>query len=456
MKKLWEKNYKQNEIAQAYCFRDSTVLDNQLVVADVMGSIAHAKMLSTIGILTAGEFIKLKEVLNEILNLEQSGQFKVELDDEDVHTKVENYLIEKLGDLGEKIHTGRSRNDQVLVDLRIYTKKNIFLIAHLGLELADKFTEFAKKYEFVPMPGYTHMQKAMPSSVGMWAGSFAESLIDDVEILKAAFELNNQNPLGSGAAYGVSLSLDRSLTSELLGFSKTQNNSLYCQATRAKGQLILMTVLTQIMLTLSRFAEDVLLFVMSEFDFFHVTPELCTGSSIMPQKKNFDAMEILRAKTHEVIHYEQVVASIVSGLPSGYHADFGETKAPFMKSVEIVIETLSLVNIVLDSIEPNTEILKKACTSELYATHTAYLLVKKGMPFREAYKKVGLSLDQLPDFDAVEVLKSSNHVGGPGNLGLPKISVDIQEKKDWWLKQEAKFNNCLNKLKGGEEDAKQK
>lgn len=454
MKKLWEKNYKQNNIAEAYCFGDSAVLDNKLITYDVFGSIAHAKMLVKIGILAEEEFLKLKTELNEILELEKQDKFQVELGEEDVHTKVENYLTEKLGDLGKKIHTARSRNDQVLVDLRLYSKENSFLIANLGLDLAEKFNKFALNYEFVPMPGYTHMQKAMPSSVGMWAGSFAESIIDDLEILKTAFKINDQNPLGSGAAYGVSLPIDRDLTSKLLGFSKTQNNSLYCQVSRGKGQLVIIGALTQIMLTLSRFAEDLLIFTTSEFSFFQVASELCTGSSIMPQKKNFDAMEILRAKAHEVITCQQRIASIISGLPSGYNADFGETKSPFMNAVEIVVNTLQLMNIVLDSISPNVKILYKACTTEIFATHAAYLLVKEGIPFREAYQKISLSLDQLPKFDPVEILKNSSHVGGPGNLSLAKIVTEIEKGRRWWKEKITFYETAINKLKGGEKYAK--
>ncbi len=270
MKKLWEKNYKQNKIAEAYCFGDSAVLDNKLITYDVLGSIAHAKMLARIGILNKQEFLKLKTKLIEILDLEKQNKFQIKPGDEDVHTKVENYLTEELGDLGKKIHTARSRNDQVLVDLRLYSKENTFFIADVSLDLSEKFIKFAQKYEFVPMPGYTHMQKAMPSSVGMWIGSFAESLLDDLQILKAAFEVNDQNPLGSGAAYGVSLPIDRELTSKLLGFTKTQNNSLYCQASRGKCQLVIIGALTQIMLTLARFAEDLLIFTTSEFSFFQV------------------------------------------------------------------------------------------------------------------------------------------------------------------------------------------
>ena len=450
MKKLWEKNGTQHETAEAYCFGDTAVLDSKLIVYDVLGSIAHANMLSAIGLLTEKEFLKLKKALKDILELASQGKFTVEFGDEDVHTKIENYLTETLGDVGKKIHTGRSRNDQVLVDLRLYTKDYAFQIAFITLELIGKFFMFAKKYEFVPMPGYTHMQKAMPSSVGMWAGSFAESLLDDLEILKAAFALNDQNPLGSGAAYGVPLPIQRDVTSKLLGFAKTQNNALYCQASRGKGQLAIMSALTQIMLTISRFAQDVLLFTTSEFQFFTVAADLWTGASIMPQKKNLDVMEIVRARTHVVVSYEQMAASIISGLPSGYNADFGETKMPFMNAMETVIDTLKIMNLVVDSLSPNVRTLKEATTKELFAAHAAYVLVKQGMPFREAYQKIGMTLHTLPIFDVAEVLASTSHSGGPGNLGLSKASAEMKKKKAWWQKKEARHKACINQLKGGE------
>lgn len=450
MKKLWEKTYKQNEIAQAYSFGGSVMADNALVVFDVIGSMAHAKMLEKINILSKKEALAIHLALQKILVLYQQGKFVVQLEDEDVHTKIENYLTDTLGDVGKKIHTGRSRNDQVLLDLRLYSKENLFHIALLCLDVARTFTMFAKTHEFIVMPGYTHMQKAMPSSVGMWAGSFAESLLDDVTMVQAAFILNDQNPLGSGAAYGVSLPLDRTEVTSLLDFSKTQNNSLYCQVSRGKSHLAAMGALTQIMVTLGRFAQDMLLFTTSEFNLFTIADEMCTGSSIMPQKKNVDVMEILRARVHSVISLEQSVSSIIAGLPSGYNADYGETKAPFIKALNIVSSSLALVSLMLDSLTPNVEALTKACTPELYATHAAYELVKKGMPFRDAYKKIGLNLNKLNQYDPVSVLKNSNHLGGPGNLGLVRLESAIVIEKNWWEKKKTHFDHCINILKGGE------
>lgn len=445
MKKLWGKGKVQlQNIIDEYCFKEGVELDSHLVVYDVLGSIAHAKMLARIGIITDQEFLKLKKCLVEIIPLHENGKFNIESNDEDVHTKVENYLTDKLGDLGKKIHTGRSRNDQILTDLRLYSKKQLLSIAVSIYQLIDTFLSFAKKYQFVPMPGYTHMQKAMPSSVGMWTGSFAESLLDDLKLLKAACELSDQSPLGSGAAYGVSLPVDRELTAKLLGFKKVQNNSLCCQASRPKIQLAIMQSLVQVMLTLSRFASDLLLFTTSEFNFFAVPDELCTGSSIMPQKKNLDIVEFLRVKTHVAIGYEQIVASISSGLPSGYNADMGETKGPLIKSFEIVLESLKITRLLLSNMKPNIDVLKKAITKELFATHAAYELVKIGMPFRDAYQKIGKSLDKLSTYDSVKVIKTSTHIGGTGNLNLTvSFKKMLSIKKEWIYRQ----NQCLNVIK---------
>jgi len=308
------------------------------------------------------------------------------------------------------------------------------------------FTEFAKKYEFVPMPGYTHMQKAMPSSVGMWAGSFAEQLLDQLELLKIIYKLNDQSPLGSGAAYGVSLPINRELTAQLLGFSKVQNNSLYCQASRVTIQLSIVQLLVQIMLCASRFAQDLLLFTTSEFNFFDVNESICTGSSIMPQKKNFDLMEYVRAKTHVVISNQQLMSSLITNLPSGYNADFGQTKKPFIESFDITIQTLEVLKLTLNSINPNIEVLIKSCTPELYATHFAYMLVKQSVPFRKAYLEIKQNLKQLKSPDPVLFLKLSNHSGGTNNLKLNLISKNSAKQNIYWKEIKLKYGKVISSL----------
>jgi len=435
MKKLWSNTDKKlNNIVDKYCFNEGALLDNFLVAFDVYGSIAHAKMLVKIGIITKNEFKKLKASLIEIINLHKKGDFTITEEDEDVHIKVESYLTEKLGDSGKKIHTGRSRNDQVLVDLRLFAKEQLLNLSQTTIKTALEFVKYGQKYEFIPMPGYTHMQKAMPSSIGMWLGSFAEQLLDQVEILKTIYKLNDQSPLGSGAAYGVSLPIDRELTAKNLGFSKVQNNSLYCQISRATIQLSIIQLLVQFMLCACRFAQDLLLFTTNEFNFFDIEESICTGSSIMPQKKNLDLMEYVRAKTHTIIANQQMMASLVTGLTSGYNADFGQTKGPFIESFFLTDQTLKVLILTLKSIKPNYVNLIKSCTPEIYTTHLAYQYVKKGYPFRDAYLKVKQSLDKLPKFDSVLFLKESKHTGGTANLNLPSVKKQLQNNgKEWQL-----------------------
>lgn len=446
MKKLWQKDADADNIVEEYCFGEGVFLDNNLINQDIYGSIAHAYALKKLGVISDDELVKLKKSLKEIIDLNKQGKFTVGHGDEDVHTKVENYLIEKLGDLGKKIHTARSRNDQVALDMSLYTKEQLLETVDLINQLIETMLVFAKKFEFVAMPGYTHMQKAMPSSIGMWMGSFIESLFDDLQVINTVYDLNDQCPLGAGAAYGLSLPVDRELTAKLLGFKKVKNNSLYAIVSRVKSHSVAIQSLVQVMLTLSRFAQDMLLFTTTEFNFFSVDSNLCTGSSIMPQKKNLDIMEFLRAKTYVVIGYEQIITSITAGLPSGYNADFGETKGPFMKSFEIVKKSLEIVSLTIISMKPNIKVLNSAMTGELYATHAAYELVKKGTPFREAYMKIGKSLDSLPKYDAQEVLKMSNHIGGTGNIGLKTIEKEAHEQSDLWKKKKNKFMLVINTL----------
>lgn len=448
MKKIWEKkkSIAQNSLVNSYCFLEGVAFDNHLILYDILGSIAHIYMLEDMGIFTKSE---LKQVINgfkDIIDLSNKGLFVVSKEDEDVHTKIEAHLTKKLGTVAEKIHTARSRNDQVAVDMRLYAKDKTCKLASETIKSAQSLISFAKKYEYVPMPGYTHMQKAMPSSVGMWIMSFVESLIDDLHLVKGFYEVNDQSPLGSGAAFGISLPINREVTAKYLGFSSVLNNSLYCQAARPKVQLALMQACVQIMLTASKFATDVLLFTTSEFHFFTVGDSISTGSSIMPQKKNLDVMEYVRAKTHTVLANHQMVAGICSSLPSGYNADFGQTKKPFMETVEIAHQTMQIVQMVLEQLKPNCEVLEAACTKELYAAHSAYLQVQKGVSFRTAYKTVGDNLQSIPHYDPLDVIKATNHTGGPGNLGINNKQIKLNEIKKWWKNEGDNFIKIVSSL----------
>lgn len=393
MKKLWQKDWLLNKEVEAFETKDDLLMDQKLIKYDVQGSIAHVKMLCKIGILSKAELKKLVQAFKEILTAGKLGKFNFEIGDEDVHTKIENYITEKYGEVGKKIHTGRSRNDQVLTMIRLFSKDNLERIEEELTLLIEAFDLFVKKYGQISMPGYTHMQKAMPSSVGLWAGSFKDSLADDLVILQAAKKINDQSPLGSAAGYGVTLALDRNYTAQLLGFEKVQNNPLYCQNSKGKIEANILAALVQILLTINKFASDIMLFTTTEFGFFQVKDDLTTGSSIMPQKKNLDVAELLRSKVHLVLgNYTQIV-SMSSNLISGYNRDLQDIKKPLVESLEIILESIKITKILLEGVTPNQEKLKAAMTDDLFAAEKAFKLVGKGMPFRKAYQKVGKEVD---------------------------------------------------------------
>lgn len=420
--KLWQKGYELNALAERYEIGDDSTLDNRLVPADVWGSMAHAMMLNRIGILTNDEVNALLKELAHILDVFDAGEFMLAKGDEDVHTKIENHLTEAVGDAGKKIHTARSRNDQVLVDTRLYTKGELLKTMANVIDAAEAFTAFAEREEWTPMPGYTHMQRAMLSSVGLWASAFAESFLDDLELLKTAYRITDQNPLGSAASYGVNLPIDRQLTTDLLGFAKVQNNVLYTQNARGKFEGIAVQALAQIMLDLSKFAQDLLLFVTSEYNFMRMSETLETGSSIMPQKRNPDLMELVRGRTHTVLALQQQICGIIAGLPSGYNIDFQETKGPMIRAFDMVNDALAICALTIRNTTVNEKALREACSPELFATDAAYRLVmERGMPFRDAYRTIAKIADDLPPSDPDAALHERTHLGASGNLGLAHL-----------------------------------
>ncbi|MBI4079085.1 MAG: argininosuccinate lyase [Candidatus Levybacteria bacterium] len=398
MKKLWDKENKFDPIIEAFETGGDLLMDQKLVVYDVQGSLAHANMLYKIGILSKGELESLEKGLNEVLNLYKQGKFTLVHGDEDVHTKIENFLTKKYGDVGKKIHTGRSRNDQVLTALRLYEKAMLTEVQKNLKNLINSFQELSKNYGNIAMPGYTHMQKAMPSTIGIWLGSFISSLQDDANVVKAAYDLIDQSPLGSAAGYGVPIKLDKKYTAAFLGFAKVQENPLYCQNAKGKFEAIILASLINILLTINKFAADMMLFTTSEFNFFTVSEKVTTGSSIMPQKKNLDVAELLRSKVHIVLsNYTQIVSMSVN-LVSGYNRDLQDIKKPLVESLEITLNSLKAAYVLINNITPNEKALKNAMTDDLYATEKALDLASKGVPFRDAYGKIkgGLLLRSPP------------------------------------------------------------
>lgn len=386
--KLWEKRFLLNEQIEAFTVGNDFILDQKLVKYDCIGSIAHVKMLNKIGLLTPEESEKLIMVLYEIIKLNGNDAFIITQEQEDCHTAIENYLVEKLGDIGKKVHTGRSRNDQVLTVLRLYYKDEIEKVTQLIDELIQILKSFNEKFGHIEMPGYSHMQKAMPSSISLWVESFIESMNDNTTLLFDIKKLIDQSPLGTGAGYGLPIKVDRKMTAELLGFSKIQNNPIYVQNSRGKFEASILHVLGNIMFDVNKMASDLMLFSTVEFGYFKLPSEFCTGSSIMPNKKNPDVLEILRAKYYKVLSYEFQIKTIIGNLISGYNRDLQLTKEPIINGFEITKNALEIMKIVMEKTEVDAIKCKQSMTPELYATKKVYDLVKEGVAFRDAHHQI--------------------------------------------------------------------
>ncbi len=391
MKKIWDRKsgVKINEKVEDYTVGIDYILDLELLPYDIKGTIAHAKMLKKIKILTSKELSVLVKGLNEILTLCKSGKFKIDKSQEDGSTAIEAYLTEKYGDVGKKVHTGRSRNDQILTTTRLYSKEILLVIKKEVENMIKEIENQNKKIGKIKMPGYTHMQRAMPSTVGMWLLSFRDSLKDDLALLEAARYVIDQNPLGSAAGYGEStLGLDRKFTTNEMGFARVQENPIYCGMSRGKFESIILQTVSNVMFDLGKISNDLLLFTTREFDFFTLPDSFKTGSSIMPQKKNYDVLELVRGNVSIFDGYREQIESIIRNLPSGYNRDFQLTKEPYLKGIRLAENTISIMTLVIKNLEAKKQNLESACTKELYATDEAYRLVKGGMSFREAYQQV--------------------------------------------------------------------
>ncbi|UCC91556.1 MAG: argininosuccinate lyase [Candidatus Aenigmatarchaeota archaeon] len=427
--KLWQKGYELDRHVEEFTVGKDYLLDQKLVKYDCIGSIAHAKMLAKIKIISQSECKKLVGALNQLIELDAKCKFKIEQQDEDVHTAIENFLIKKLGKTGKKIHTARSRNDQVLVDIRLYSKEKMIELEEALLELCGSLFKFSSENKNIPIPGYTHMRKAMASSVGLWACSFIESLLDDLKLIKMAFEINDQSPLGSVASYGTSLPINREYVSKLLGFEKVQNNVLYVGNSRGKIEAMILSSLSQTMSTLNKIATDLLLFTAEEFGFFELPEKFLTGSSIMPNKSNPDVLEILRAKSNAVHPSLFQILSVIQNIPSGYNRDFQLTKKPLIEGMETTLSCLKITNKLIKNLKVNKEKCSKSLTPEIFAADKAIKLVEKGIPFREAYEEVWKNLNSLKEQDPEENILSKKHKGASGNLGLEKLEKQISVEK---------------------------
>lgn len=445
MTKLWEKGYELDKMVEWFTSGEDHLVDHHLIQVDVIGSIAHAKTLEKAGILDQGEVESIRAALVKVL---RDKGFTISLEDEDVHTRLENYLVQELGLIGKKIHTGRSRNDQVILDLRLYSKERIFEIEEGILNLCSTLLSFAKSHKEVPMPGRTHFRLAMPSSLGLWSGAFLESLLDDYTILDAAYRLNDQSPLGAAAGYGTGLEIDREFTARLLGFSKVQNNLLYVINSRGKVEAAILFALCQVMGDLDKIATDLILFTAPEFGYFDLPDELCPGSSIMPQKKNPSVLELIRARAGVVASLLLQVFMITSSLPTGYNMDLQETKPPLIKGFEITKACLEMANLVMKRLIVNKKRLLEGFRPEIFATDKALELAKEGIPFREAYRIVAMDLESLDEVDPKRNILQKTLQGGPGNLRLEVSKEAIRRRRNLLRNRRETYYKTISSLLG--------
>ena len=397
MTKLWDKGYELNAAIESFTVGNDPELDQALVYYDCIASKAHAKMLRKVGLLTKPEEDDLLRELDHIINLDKNGKFTILPNQEDCHTAIEMFLTNSLGDIGKKIHVARSRNDQILTALRLYYKDQLDKIEILANDMIKVIKDFVKVNGNIQFPGYTHMRKAMPSSFEMWGTAFINSMEDNLVGASTVRRLIDQSPLGTAAGYGVPLDIDMEFTAKELAFSRVQYNPIYAQNSRGKFEISILHILSQIMLDLNKIASDLILFSADEFGFVEVPIEFCTGSSIMPQKKNPDVLELLRAKYHVVSSYEFQVSGITSNLISGYNRDIQLTKEPVMKSFAITSDSLAISVLIFQNIAVNQEKCKVAMTEDLFATERVYDLVKTGIPFRDAYKQFVNGLTEKND-----------------------------------------------------------
>lgn len=422
--KLWDKGTPVNKAIEEFTVGKDRELDLFLATHDILGSMAHVTMLESVGLIEKDELPVLLQELKRLHKHAETGNFTIEDGVEDVHSQVEFLLTQALGDLGKKIHSGRSRNDQVLLDLKLFTREAIKEIAESTSALIDTLLKRAGETKSVLMPGYTHLQVAMPSSFGLWFSAYAESLADDLELLNSAYRIANQNPLGSAAGYGSSFPLNRQMTTELLGFDNMNYNVVYAQMGRGKVEKIVSFALANIAATLSKLAYDVCLFMSQNFNFVQLPAEFTTGSSIMPHKKNPDVFELTRARCNKLQGVPSQIEMIINNLPSGYFRDLQMVKEVFLPSFKELSDCLNIVDLAINNMSVNKNILDDPRYDYLFSVEAVNELVLKGVPFREAYQQIGQQIEAgefKPDKSVKHV-----HEGSIGNLCLS----DIAQKKN--------------------------
>lgn len=425
--KLWQKdNTAVSQQVEAFTVGRDKEFDLLLARYDVQGSIAHVKMLGTTGIMEPEEAAVAVEALESIAREIEAGQFRIEDGVEDVHSQVELLLTQRIGDAGKKIHSGRSRNDQVAVDIKLFLRAAIVELKDKTAELFALLQHLGEKHRDVLLPGYTHLQVAMPSSFGLWFGAYAESLADDLEMVAAAWQVTNKNPLGSGAGYGSSFPLNRQLTTELLGFGSLHYNAVYAQMSRGKTEKLVAMAFSCLAATLSRLSMDCCLYLSQNFGFISFPPELTTGSSIMPHKKNPDVFELIRAKCNRLQAVPNELTLLLNNLPSGYHRDLQLTKEILFPAIETLKSCFDMTVLMLSSIEVKKDILADEKYRYLFSVEAVNEKVNEGLPFREAYRQVGDAIEKGDfHFDASRGLRHT-HEGSIGNPGTEAIGRQFE------------------------------
>ena len=424
--KLWDKKNSGNDKIIEFTVGNDRLNDLYLIKYDIIASISHAKMLYGSNLLSEIECDKIINILNEMLSLAEAGKLKIDKEFEDMHSKIEFTLIDKLGDIGKKIHTARSRNDQVLVSIQLYLIDELNSIKKEVKSLFDLLINLAKKNKDIIMPGYTHMKAAMPSSFGLWFSAYAETLIDDIISLNSTIEIVNQNTLGSAAGYGTSFDIDRDFTTKDLNFKTLKYNSLACQISRNKIEKNTFDAIGNIAFTLSKISMDICLYSGDEFQFISFPENITTGSSIMPHKKNPDVFEIIRAKCNSIQNLSNSASLTSTNLPSGYHRDFQLNKGKIISAVNDIKECIQILSYCLSKISVNRKILEKSNYENIFSVELINEMVLKGMPFRDAY----LELKSKLSSGEIKFPKTVNHshIGSIGNLALDKIVIKMKDK----------------------------
>lgn len=425
--KIWQKNIDVDSFVESFTVGKDREMDMHLASADVFGSLAHTRMLNSIGLMTDEDLSAVQQELKNIYKEILAGQFQIEASVEDVHSQVEMMLTQRIGEAGKKIHSGRSRNDQVLVDLKLYFRSEIHNIFNTTELLFNQLIKLSEQYKNVLMPGYTHLQIAMPSSFGLWFGAYAESLVDDLHMLKAAWSVCNKNPLGSAAGYGSSFPLNRTMTTELLGFEDLNYNVVYAQMGRGKTERILAQAMSSIAATLAKFAMDVTLFINQNFAFISFPAHLTTGSSIMPHKKNPDVFELIRSRCNKIQALPTEIAMMTTNLPVGYHRDLQLLKENLFPAFQSLNECLEIAAFMLENIEIKDSILDDPKYDYLFSVEVVNNEVLQGIPFREAYKNIGLAIEEGTFQPSKEV--NHTHEGSIGNLCNDQIQRMFTEVK---------------------------